>query len=100
MYAIMFELDKVACNNNTHTKKELREAYLHVDAFLQRYGFEKKKKGLYFGTDDHTPPICCLVIRKLVEKMGWLFHCFKYINMIRITDVDDMMPVVKDELSW
>jgi virulence-associated protein VapD len=95
MYAIVLSLD-VDILSKIYNGENYENAYLDIMNVLAEFGFTMHQGTVYFGNVEKVDAvICVLAAMELSKKYPWFSPSVKYIRMIRIEDVEDLMPAVR-----
>ncbi len=92
-YAISFELDTAQLQLLYPNKASWQSAYADIKKFLQGCGFEWQQGSVYFGRDMDAVR-CVLAAQKLSQKFEWFKPCVRDIRMLRIEELNDLMPAL------
>jgi virulence-associated protein VapD len=93
VYAIMFDMDAEQLRANYGDP--YNNAYLEVRRVLQRHGFTWQQGSVYFGGPEITAVTCVLAAQDLARTLPWFAASVRDIRMLRIEEVNDLMPVVQ-----
>ena len=83
-YAIVFDLDT----------KLLEVSYHDIEKTLAKYGFQQQQGSVYFGNEKVDAVTCVLAIMELAT-LPWFAPCVSDIRMLRIEELNDLMPAVE-----
>jgi virulence-associated protein VapD len=89
VYAISFDMDIEELRSNN--------AYLEIRKVLQRHGFTWQQGSVYFGSDAVTAVTCVLAAQDLAGSLPWFTASVRDIRMLRIEELNDLMPAVQQE---
>ncbi len=95
MYAITFDLDTKALEQY-YPVPNWRSAYNDIASTLSSYGFERQQGSVYFGNSTVTAVTCFTATNALTTTYAWFRLCVKDIRMLRIEEINDLMPVVQE----
>jgi len=93
LYAIAFdmEIDQL----REHYGDPYNNAYLEIRRVLQRHGFIWQQGSTYFGNEAATAVTCVLAAVDLGRSLPWFAACVRDIRMMRIEELNDLMPAVR-----
>ncbi len=96
MYAIVFNLntDLLARHYGDPLDGAYEGAYDEVRKLLQRHGFERQHANVYFGGEQVNAVTCVLAVRDLGLMLSWFSASVQDIRMLRIEEMNDLMPAV------
>lgn len=97
MYAITFDLDTKALEQH-YPSLSWRNAYSDIERFLADFGFERQQGSVYFGDKDVDAVTCVTAVQELSQSYAWLEKCVTDIRMLRIEELNDLMPAIKKNL--
>lgn len=95
MYAITFDLDTKALEQH-YPVLNWRNAYNDIAVMLSSYGFERQQGSVYFGNSTVTAVTCFTATNALTSTYAWFKLCVRDIRMLRIEEINDLMPVVQE----
>src|SRR5437773_10667696 len=93
MDAIAFDMDSEALRANYGDP--YNNAYLEIRRVLQRHGFAWQQGSVYFGGESVTSVTCVLAAIDLARSLPWFAACVRDIRMLRIEELNDLMPAVQ-----
>lgn len=93
MYAIAFDMDIDALRANYGDP--YNNAYLEIRRVLQRHGFTWQQGSVYFGGEAVTAVTCVLAAQDLARSLPWFAASVRDIRMLRIEELNDLMPAVQ-----
>ncbi len=93
MYAIAFEMDIEALRVNFGAP--YNTGSLEIRHVLQRHGFAWQQGSVYFGGDAVTAVTCVLAAQDLARSLPWFAASVCDIRMLRIEELNDLMPAVQ-----
>ena len=93
VYAIAFDMDIEALRANYGDP--YNNAYLEIRRVLQRHGFTWQQGTVYFGGDTVTAVTCVLAAQDLARSLPWFAASVRDIRMLRIEELNDLMPAVQ-----
>lgn len=97
MYAITFDLDTKALEQH-YPNQSWRNAYADIERFLLDFGFERQQGSVYFGDKQVDAVTCVTAVQELSQSYAWLEKCVTDIRMLRIEELNDLMPAIKKNL--
>ncbi len=93
VYAIAFDMDIEALRVNYGDPYNY--AYLEIRRVLERHGFAWQQGSTYFGNDTVTAVTCVLAAQDLARSLPWFAASVRDIRMLRIEELNDLMPAVQ-----
>ncbi len=93
VYAIAFDMDIDALRTNYGDP--YNNAYLEIRRVLQRHGFAWQQGSVYFGGEAVTAVTCVLAAQDLARSLPWFAASVRDIRMLRIEELNDLMPAVQ-----
>ncbi len=93
VYAIAFDMDIEALRTNYGDP--YNNAYLEIRRVLQRHGFNWQQGSVYFGGEAVTAVTCVLATQDLARSLPWFAASVRDIRMLRIEELNDLMPAVQ-----
>ena len=93
VYAIAFDMDIEALRANFGDP--YNNAYLEIRRVLQRHGFTWQQGSVYFGGEAVTSVTCVLAAMDLARSLPWFAASVRDIRMLRIEELNDLMPAVQ-----
>lgn len=93
VYAIAFDMDIDALRANYGDP--YNNAYLEIRRVLQRHGFAWQQGSVYFGGESVTSVTCVLAAMDLARSLPWFAASVRDIRMLRIEELNDLMPAVQ-----
>jgi virulence-associated protein VapD len=93
VYAIAFDMDIDALRTNYGDP--YNNAYLEIRRVLQRHGFTWQQGSVYFGGEAVTAVTCVLAAQDLARSLPWFAASVRDIRMLRIEELNDLMPAVQ-----
>ncbi len=93
VYAIAFDMDIEALRTNYGDP--CNNAYLEIRRVLQRHGFTWQQGSVYFGGESVTAVTCVLAGQDLARSLPWFAASVREIRMVRIEELNDLMPAVQ-----
>jgi virulence-associated protein VapD len=92
VYALAFDVDIEALRANYGDP--YTNAYLEIRRVLQRHGFAWQQGSVYFGGEAVTAVTCVLAAQDLARSLPWFAASVRDIRMLRIEELNDLMPAV------
>lgn len=93
LYAIAFDMDIEALRANYGDP--YNNAYLEIRRVLQEHGFAWQQGSVYFGSPETNPVTCVLAAMDLARRLPWFAASVRDIRMLRIEELNDLMPAVQ-----
>ncbi|MCI0457663.1 MAG: virulence factor [Gemmataceae bacterium] len=93
MYAIAFDMDIEALRANYGDP--YNNAYLDIRRVLLRHSFTWQQGSVYLGGDAVTAVTCVLAAQDLARSLPWFAASVRDIRMLRIEELNDLMPAVQ-----
>lgn len=93
MYAIAFDMDIESLRQ--HYGDPYNNAYLEIRKVLKRHGFEWQQGSVYFGGDSINAVTCVLAAIDLSRSLPWFAASVRDIRMLRIEELNDLMPAIQ-----
>ena len=93
MYAIAFDMDIEALRNSYGDP--YNSAYTEIKKVLVAHGFLWQQGSVYFGGDKINAVTCVLAAIDLSQKLPWFAAAVRDIRMLRIEELNDLMPAVQ-----
>ena len=93
IYAIAFDMDIESLRN--HYGDPYNNAYLEIRKVLQRHGFNWQQGSVYFGDPSINAVTCVLAAIDLSRSLPWFAASVRDIRMLRIEELNDLMPAVQ-----
>jgi len=94
MYAIAFDMDIESLRNNFGDP--YNNAYMEIRKILEEHGFNWQQGSTYFGGDQINAVTCVLAAIDLAQRLPWFSASVRDIRMLRIEELNDLMPAVQD----
>lgn len=98
MYAIVFNLNDMLLEE-IYKKGNHNNAYFDIKNILQKYGFTRYQRHIYFGNTIVDAEICIAAITELTQRYEWFSSSVKDIRMLRIEDNIDLLPIIQKTLD-
>jgi len=93
MYAIAFDMDIESLRSNYGDP--YNNAYLEIRKILQSHGFNWQQGSVYFGAEQINAVTCVLAAIDLSRQLPWFAPSVRDIRMLRIEELNDLMPAVQ-----
>jgi virulence-associated protein VapD len=93
MYAIAFDMDIESLR--THYGDPYNNAYIEIRKILQKHGFSWQQGSVYFGGEAINAVTCTLAAQDLARQLPWFRATVRDIRMLRIEELNDLMPAVR-----
>jgi virulence-associated protein VapD len=93
IFAIAFELEIEALR--LHYGDPYNNAYVEICKILQSHGFTWQQGSVYFGGDRINAVTCVLAAVDLARKLPWFASSVRDIRVLRIEELNDLMPAVQ-----
>lgn len=97
MYAIAFDMDIESLRANYGDP--YNNAYLEIRKVLQRHGFTWQQGSVYFGGEAINAVTCVLAAIDVAQQLPWFTASVRDIRMLRIEELNDLMPAVQQARS-
>lgn len=97
VFAIAFDMDIEQLRANYGDP--YNNAYLEIRRVLQRHGFTWQQGSVYFGGVEVTAVTCVLAAMDLARSLPWFASSVRDIRMLRIEELNDLMPAVQQAVS-
>lgn len=93
MYAIVFDTDIESLRANYGDP--YNNACMEVRKVLLEHGFEWQQGSTYFGGERINAVTCVLAATDLARRLPWFAASVRDIRMLRIEELNDLMPAVR-----
>jgi virulence-associated protein VapD len=93
VYAIAFDMDIESLKNNYGDP--YNNAYYEIRRVLQKHGFTWQQGSVYFGGEQINAVTCVLAAMDLARSLPWFAASVRDIRMLRIEELNDLMPAVQ-----
>lgn len=93
VYAIAFDMDIEQLR--VHYGDPYNNAYLEIRRILERHHFQWQQGSVYFGDATVTTATVMVAVIDLTTQLPWFAACVRDIRMLRIEELNDLMPVVQ-----
>ncbi len=91
-YAISFDLDAEQLKQ-MYPAPSWQNAYAAIKKILTPLGFDWTQGSVYFGTTINAVQ-CVLAAQKLSQTYPWFKSCVRDIRMLRIEELNDLLPAL------
>lgn len=92
MYAIAFDMDIESLRASYGDP--YNGAYADIKRVLTRHGFTWQQGSVYFGGPEINAVTCVLAAIDLARELPWFAASVRDIRMLRIEELNDLMPAV------
>ena len=93
MYAILAEINvESLCENYGDS---YNNADIEIRRVLQRHGFNWQQGSVYFGGETINAVTCVLAAIDLARELPWFSASVRDIRMLRIEELNDLMPAIQ-----
>lgn len=93
VYAIAFDLDIELLR--VHYGDPYNNAYVEIRRLLEGHGFQWQQGSVYFGGAEVTAASVMVAVIDLTARLPWFAASVRDIRMLRIEELNDLMPVVQ-----
>jgi virulence-associated protein VapD len=93
VYAIAFDMDIEQLR--VHYGDPYNNAYLEIRRVLEEHQFDWQQGSVYFGNSEVTAATAMLAVIDLTARLPWFAASVRDIRMLRIEELNDLMPVVQ-----
>jgi virulence-associated protein VapD len=93
VYAIAFDLDIELLR--VHYGDPYNNAYVEIRRILEGHGFQWQQGSMYFGGASVTATTVMVAVVDLTARLTWFAASVRDIRMLRIEELNDLMPVVQ-----
>jgi virulence-associated protein VapD len=93
VYAIAFDMDIEQLR--LHYGDPYTNAYLEIRRVLEGHRFQWQQGSVYFGGPDVTAATVMIAVIDLTTRLPWFAASVRDIRMLRIEELNDLMPVVE-----
>jgi virulence-associated protein VapD len=93
VYAIAFDMDIEQLR--THYGDPYNNAYLEIRRILEGHQFQWQQGSVYFGGPTVTAATVMVALIDLTTRLPWFAASVRDIRMLRIEELNDLMPVVQ-----
>jgi virulence-associated protein VapD len=92
-YAISFDVDVEQLRTNYGDP--YNNSYLEIRRVLEGHGFQWQQGSVYFGGPNVTAATVMVAVIDLTQRLPWFAASVRDIRMLRIEELNDLMPVVQ-----
>jgi virulence-associated protein VapD len=93
VYAIAFDMD--IDQLRIHYGDPYNNAYLEIRRILECHQFQWQQGSVYFGDASVTAATVMVAVIDLTQSLPWFAASVRDIRMLRIEELNDLMPVVQ-----
>ena len=93
VYAIAFDMDIEQLRANYGDP--YNNAYLEIRRVLEGHGVQWQQGSVYFGGPSVTAASVMVAVIDLTARLSWFAASVRDIRMLRIEELNDLMPVVQ-----
>lgn len=93
VYAIAFDMD--IDQLRIHYGDPYNNAYLEIRRVLESHNFSWQQGSVYFGDASVTAATVMVAVIDLTHRLPWFAACVRDIRMLRIEELNDLMPVIQ-----
>lgn len=93
VYAIAFDMDIEQLR--IHYGDPYNNAYLEIRRVLEGHQFQWQQGSVYFGGPEVTAATVMVAVIDLTSRLPWFAASVRDIRMLRIEELNDLMPVVE-----
>ncbi len=93
LYAIAFDMDIEQLR--VHYGDPYNNAYLEIRRVPERHHFQWQQGSVYFGDPSVTAATVTVAVIDLVTQLPWFAASVRDIRMLRIEELNDLMPIVQ-----
>ena len=93
MYAIAFDMDIESLRSVYGDP--YNNAYAEIRKVLEKHGFTRQQGSVYFGNQSINAVTCVLAAIDLSQSLPWFAASVRDIRMLRIEELNDLMPAVQ-----
>ena len=97
MYAIAFDMEIESLRSQYGDP--YNNAYTEIRRVLQEHGFKWQQGSVYFGGDEINAVTCVLAAQDLARRLPWFSASIRDIRMLRIEELNDLMPAVQQAID-
>ena len=97
VYAIAFDMDIESLRKNYGDP--YNNAYLEIRKILEKHGFVWQQGSVYFGGSQVNAVTFVVAANDLAKKLPWFVKSVRDIRMLRIEELNDLMPAIKQAVS-
>jgi len=93
MYAIAFEMDIELLRK--HYGDPYNNACNEIKEVLKAHGFTRQQGSVYFGSEKLNAVTCVMAAMDLSKLLPWFSKSVRDIRMLRIEELNDLMPAIQ-----
>lgn len=93
VYAITFDMDIEQLR--VHYGEPYNNAYIEIRRVLEEHQFHWQQGSVYFGSPAVTAASVMVAVIDLTNRLPWFAASVRDIRMLRIEELNDLMPVVQ-----
>lgn len=93
VYAIAFDMDIEQLR--VHYGDPYNNAYVEIRRVLEEHQFQWQQGSMYFGGPAVTATTVMVAVIDLTQRLSWFASSVRDIRMLRIEELNDLMPVVQ-----
>ena len=93
VYAIAFDMDTESLRQSYGDP--YNGAYADIRRVLKSHGFTWQQGSVYFGGEEINAVTCVLAAADLSRRLPWFAAAVRDIRMLRIEEMNDLMPAVQ-----
>jgi virulence-associated protein VapD len=93
VYAVAFDMDIEQLR--VHYGDPYNNAYLEIRRVLEDHQFQWQQGSVYFGSPEVTAATVMVAVIDLTTRLPWFASSVRDIRMLRIEELNDLMPVVQ-----
>lgn len=93
VYAIAFDMDVEQLR--LHYGDPCNGAYVEIRRVLEGHQFQWQQGSVYFGGPSATAATVMVAVIDLARRLPWFAAAVRDIRMLRIEELNDLMPVVR-----
>jgi virulence-associated protein VapD len=93
VYAIAFDMDIEQLR--IHYGDPYNNAYVEIRRVLEGHNFLWQQGSVYFGGEEVTAATVMVAVIDLTTKLPWFAASVRDVRMLRIEELNDLMPVVQ-----
>jgi virulence-associated protein VapD len=93
VYAIAFDMDIEQLR--VHYGDPYNNAYVEIRRVLEEHQFQWQQSGVYFGGAAGTAATVMVAVIDLTTRQPWFAASVRDIRMLRIEELNDLLPVVQ-----
>ena len=93
VYAISFDMDVQSLRDNYGDP--YNNAYFEIRKILETHGFDWQQGSVYFGGEKINAVTCVLAAIDLAKQLPWFSASVRDIRMLRIEELNNLMPAIQ-----